>query len=209
MKLLLLLWWFVVCRREFLSKVRLEKCFPDCCWKNDVTVRLLGVSACTCKHLSPAPQNRLASLKVQIVPSMSQPIRYGSDDLMSGWAPYLMLDITTLPPLVLMLLLTNLLRYRGPTIVKPVFYLESGPWAWALDDSRQELCCLVEVPPPLPSLYKSLEPPVTSGEADWTAEGMYPHHVLGTSQVWAHALTCTLVGEAWTPIALLGLCELI
>ena len=102
---------------------------------------------------------------------------------MSGGVPYLMLDITTPPPPVLMLVLTNLLGYRGPTIVKPVLCLESGPWAWALDDSRQELCCLVGVPPPLPSLYKNLEPPVMSGEASWTAEGMHPHHALGTSQV--------------------------
>ena len=60
---------------------------------------------------------------------------------------------------------TNLLGYRDPTIVKPVLCLEPGQWAWALDGSRQELYCLVEVPPPLPSLYKSPELPVTSGEA--------------------------------------------
>ena len=60
---------------------------------------------------------------------MSQPIRGGSDDLMSGRVLYLMLDITTPPPPVLVLSLTNLLGYRGPAIVKPALCLESGPWA--------------------------------------------------------------------------------
>ena len=59
--------------------------------------------------------------------------------------------------------------------------------------------------PLLPSLYKSPEPPVTSGEAGWTAEGMHPYHALETSQVWAHTPIHTLVGEAQTPIALLEL----
>ena len=86
-------------------------------------------------------------VKIQIVPSMSQPIRGEGDDLMSGWVFYLMLDITTPPPPIPMLPLTNLLGYRGPILVKPVLCLESGSWAWALDDSRQELYFLVEVPP--------------------------------------------------------------
>ena len=116
-----------------------------------------------------------------------------------------MLDITTPPPPVLMLLLANLLGYRGPTIVKPAFCLESGLWLWALDGSRQELYYLVEVPPPLPSPYKSPEPPVMSGEAGWTAGSTYLHYALGTSQVWAHTLIHTLTREAWTPIALLEL----
>ena len=63
----------------------------------------------------------------------------------------------------------------------------------------------MEVPPPMLSLYKSPEPPVMSGEAGWTAECTHPCHALGTSQVWAHALILTLVGEVWTPITLLEL----
>ena len=116
-----------------------------------------------------------------------------------------MLDITTPPPPVLMLLLTNLLGYKGPTIVKPVLCLESGQWAWALDRFRQALYCLVEMPPLLPSPYKSPKPPVMSGEACWTVGSMHLHHTLGTSQVCAHALIHTLAGEVWTPITLLGL----
>ena len=92
-----------------------------------------------------------------------------------------MLDIPTPPPLVLMLLLTNLLGNRGPTIVKRVFCLGSGQEAWALEDFRQGLHCLVEVPTLLPSPYKSPEPPVTSGEVGWTAGSMHLHHALGTS----------------------------
>ena len=103
-----------------------------------------------------------------------------------------MLDITTPPPPVLMLLLTNLLGYKGPTIVKPILCLELSQWTRALGGSRQELNCLVEVPPPLPSLYKNPESSVTSGEAGWTAGSMHLHHALGTSQVWAHTLIHTL-----------------
>ena len=62
------------------------------------------------------------------------------------------------PPPVLMLLLTNRLGYKGPTIVKPVLCLEPSQWARALGGSRQELYYLVEVPPPLPSLYETLSP---------------------------------------------------
>ena len=151
-----------------------------------------------CLYLhSPKPHapSHFNVLEIQIEPSMSQPIRSESDDLMSGWVLSLVLGITTPPPPVLMLLLANLLGYSGPTIVKPVLCLETGQWAWALDGSRQELHCLVEVPPLLPSLYKSPEPPVISGEADWTAGSMHLHHALGTSQVWAHALICALAGR--------------
>ena len=111
---------------------------------------------------------------------------------MSGWVLYLMLDITTFPHSVLMLLLTNLLGYKGPIIVKPVLCLERNQWARALGGSRQELYCLVEVPPPLSSLYKNPESLVMSEEAGWTAGSMHLHHALGTSQVWAHALIHTL-----------------
>ena len=107
--------------------------------------------------------------------------------------PYLMLDITTPPHPVPVLLLANLLGYRGPTIVKPVLCLEPSPWAWALGGSGQGLYCLVEVPPLLPSLYKSPETCVMSGEAGWTAGSTHLHHVLGTSQVWVHTLTYALL----------------
>ena len=68
------------------------------------------------------------------------------------------------PPPVLMLLLTNLLGYRGPTIVKPVLCLKSRQGAWALEDFRQGLHHLVELPPLLPSPYKSPEPPGHVGQ---------------------------------------------
>ena len=45
------------------------------------------------------------------------------------------------------LLLANLLGYRGPTIAKDVLCLEPSLWAWALGGSGQGLYCLVEVPP--------------------------------------------------------------
>ena len=75
---------------------------------------------------------------------MSQPIRSESDDLTSGCVPYLVLGITIPIHPVLVLLLINLLGYKGPTIVKPVLYLELGPRA----GSKQGLLCLVEVPLP-------------------------------------------------------------
>ena len=52
----------------------------------------------------------------------------------------------------------------------------------------------MEVPPLLPSSYKSPGHPATSGEAGWTAGSTHLHHALGTSQVWAHALIHTFVG---------------
>ena len=94
------------------------------------------------------------------------------------------------------LLIANLLGYRGPTMVKPALCLEPSPWAWALGGSGQGLYCLVEVLPLLPSLYKSPEHCVMSGEAGWTAGSMHLHHALETSQVWAHALTYTLLRGA-------------
>ena len=111
-----------------------------------------------------------------------------------------MLDITIPPPPVLMLLLTNLLGYRGPTIVKPVLCLEPSRVQAHWPSSRQELYCLVEVPPPLPSLYKNPEPPVMSGEAGWTVGSTHLYHALGTSQVGVHALIHALTGEAQTPL---------
>ena len=72
------------------------------------------------------------TLEIQIESSMSQPIRSESDDLMSGCVPYLVLGINIPVHPVLVLLLINLLGYKGPTIVKPVLCLELGPWARAL-----------------------------------------------------------------------------
>ena len=63
---------------------------------------------------------------------MSQPIRIGSDDLMSGCVPHLIQDITPPPQPVTLLFLYNLLGYMGPTIVKPVLCLELDPWVKAL-----------------------------------------------------------------------------
>ena len=96
--------------------------------------------------------------------------------------------------------LHNARYYYTPSSCSYVF-LPICLGTWALDGSRQELYCLVEVP----SLYKGPEPPVTSGEAGWTAGSTHLHHTLGTSQVGAHTLIHTLTGEAWTPIALLEL----
>ena len=107
-----------------------------------------------------------------------------------------MLDITTPPHPVPVLLLVNLLGYRGPNIVKPVLCLEPSPWDWALGGSGQGLYCLVEVPPLLPSLYKNSEPRVTPGEAGWTAGSTHLQHALGTSQVGSHALTHAILRGA-------------
>ena len=97
-----------------------------------------------------------------------------------------MLDITTPPHPVPVLLLANLLGYRGPTIVKPVLCLGPSPFAWVLGGSGQGLYCLVQVPPLLSSLYKSPEPCVMLEEAGWTAVSMHLCHALATSQVGAH-----------------------
>ena len=64
--------------------------------------------------------------------SMSQPIRSESNGLMSGRVSYLMLDITIPPYPVPVLLLANLVGYRGPTIVKYVLCLGPSIWVGAL-----------------------------------------------------------------------------
>ena len=43
-------------------------------------------------------------------------------------------------------LLTNLLGYGGPTIVKPALCVEPSLWVWILGGSGEVLYCLVEVP---------------------------------------------------------------
>ena len=88
---------------------------------------------------------------------------------------YLMLDITTPPHPVPVLLLANQLGYRGPTIVKLVLCLEPSLWAWALAGSGQGLYCLVE--------------------AGWTAGSMHLYHSVGTSQAWANTLTHALLRD--------------
>ena len=123
---------------------------------------------------------------------MSQPISSESNDLMSGWVPYLMLDITTFPHPVVVLLLVNLLCYWGPTIVWPVLCLEPSQWAWALGGSRQGYIVWWRYPLSCPAPHKSPEPPVISGEAGWTTANTYLHLVLGTSQELAHTLIHTL-----------------
>ena len=163
------------------------------------------MSACTHAGLSPTPLILLASLK------NSNTTQYESTNQEWERWPNIWMSILLnagyyyTPSSCTYVVFTNLLGYRDPTIVKPVLCLEPGQWAWALDGSRQELYCLVEVPPPLPSLYKSPELPVTSGEAGWTAGSMHLHHALGTSQVGAHALIHDLTGEVWTLITLLEL----
>ena len=119
--------------------------------------------------------------------SMSQPIRSESDDLMSGWALYLMLDITTAPHCTYVAF-NQSAWIQGPTIAKPVPCLEPSQWTWALDGSRQDLYCLVELPALLLSPYKSPKPPVISGEAGWTVGSTHLHHAFVTSKVWAHTL---------------------
>ena len=129
----------------------------------------------------PVPHGYFRDLVIQIGTSVSQPIRYESDDLMSGWVLYIVLDITTPPLPVSLLLLGNLLRYRGPTTVKLALCLDPTPWAWALGCSSQGLYGLVEVSPSCPSPINSAEPHMTSEEAGWTVRGAHLHHALGTS----------------------------
>ena len=61
-----------------------------------VTVWLNEVRACTHMVLSPQPPSLwlIEITKIQNrIQCMSQPIRSKSNDLMSGWVPYLMQDI--------------------------------------------------------------------------------------------------------------------
>ena len=88
---------------------------------------------------------------------------------------------TPLP--VCLLLLDNLLGYRGPTTVKPALCLNPTLGAWALGGSSQGLHGLVEVSPSCTAPINSPESSVMSGEAGWTVRGAHLHHALGTSQV--------------------------
>ena len=90
---------------------------------------------------------------------------------------------TPLP--VCLLLLDNLLGYRGPTTVKPAMCLDPTLGAWALGGSSQGLHCLVGVSPYCLAPINSPESSMTSGEAGWSVKGAHLHHALGTSQVQA------------------------
>ena len=96
-----------------------------------------------------------------------------------------MLDITTPPLPVCLLLLDNLLGYRGPTTVKPALCLDLTLRAWILGGSNKELYCLMDVSPSCPTPINIPGSSVMSGEAGWTVRGAHLHHALGTSQVWA------------------------
>ena len=84
---------------------------------------------------SPQPIVIFSDLVILTGTSVSQPIRYERDDLMSGRVLYLMLDITIPPLPASLLLLDNLLGYRGPTTVKPALCLDPTTWTWALGSS--------------------------------------------------------------------------
>ena len=79
-----------------------------------------------------------------------------------------MLDITTPPVPVCLLLLDNLLGYRSPTPVKPALCLDSTLRAWALGGSSQGLHCLVGVSLSCPAPINRPESCMMSGEAGWT-----------------------------------------
>ena len=66
-----------------------------------------------------------------------------------------MLDITTPPLPVSLLLLDNMLGYRGPTTVKLALCLHPTLWVWALGGSSQGLYGLVEVFPSYPAPINS------------------------------------------------------
>ena len=121
----------------------------------------ISISVCTCVGPSPWPMVIFSDLVIQIGTSVSQPIRCESDDLMSGWVLYLMLDIITPPLPVCLLLLDNLLGYRGPTTVKPDLCLNPTlrPRPWVAP-ARDYIAWL-----------------------GWTVRGAHLHHALGTSQV--------------------------
>ena len=134
---------------------------------------------------SPWPIVIFSDLAIQIGTSVSQPIRCKSDDLMSGWVLYLMLDITKPPLPVFLLLLDNLLGYRGPTTAKPALCLDPTLGAWGPGWLQPGTMLLGRGIPSCPTPINSPESSVTSGEAGWTVRGAHLYHALGTSQVLA------------------------
>ena len=102
-----------------------------CCFLlSHVTVWQACMSVCTRAGLSPCPMVILSDLAIQLGTSVNQPIRSESNDLMSEWVLYSILNIITPPLPVCLLLLGNLLGYWGPTTVKPALCLDSTPGAW-------------------------------------------------------------------------------
>ena len=85
-------------------------------------------------------------------------------------------------PSLCLLLLDNLLGYRGPTTVKPVLCLDPT-LGTRVGGSSQGLCCLVEVSPSCPAPINNSESGVMSGEVGWAVRGAHLHHALGTSQI--------------------------
>ena len=125
----------------------------------------------------------LETLQIQIGTSVSQPIRSESDDLMSGYVLYLMLDITT-PPILYACCFWVICLDTGvqPQLNLPcVWILPMGPGA--LGGASQGLCCLMEVSPSCPATINSPASGVMSGEAGRTVRGTRLYHALGTSQV--------------------------
>ena len=169
-----------------------------------VTVWLNRMSACTWTGLCPAPM-------VIWCPRNSNRIQCESTN--QEWERWPNVWMNTLlnaryyynPHSVLVLLLVNLLGNRGPTRGKHVFCLEPSQWVWALNGSTYELYYLVEVPPLLPSPYKSPDPPVMSGEVGWTAGSMHLHHALGTFSGMGSHPDPHPYWEVQTPIMLLEL----
>ena len=88
---------------------------------------------------------------------------------------------TPLP--VCLLLLDNLLGYRGPnTVNQPcVWILPLGPGPWVAP--ARDYIAWWRYSPSCSAPINSPESSVTSGEAGWTVRGAHLHHALGTSQV--------------------------
>ena len=119
-----------------------------------VTVWQTGMSVCSSTGLGPCPMVNFSDLVNWNRNSVSQPIRSESDDLMSGWVLYSMLDITTPPPLYVCCFWVICLDTGvQPQLNLPcVLILPLGPGA--LGGASQGLCCLVEVSPLIPSPHK-------------------------------------------------------
>ena len=109
---------------------------------------MTSLSECSyCVGPSLQPMVTSSDLVIQIGNRVSQPIRCESEDLMSGGVLYLMLDITTPPLPVYLLLLDNQLGYWDPTAIKLALCLDPTLRAWVLGGSSQGLHCLVKVSP--------------------------------------------------------------
>ena len=100
----------------------------------------VGISASMGR--GPGPMPFLAPMVISdqwiknLAKSVSQPIRDESDDITSGWAYYLMQDITTTPKPLCLLLFKNLLRNMGLTTVKAVLCLDLDKQALAYYPSK-------------------------------------------------------------------------